>query len=133
MGTLSTKQIRDANNQKFNQRVFSEGDDGPYQPVILANHSTTGLGDGNRLITTAGVGVVLGSAPAKWITIQAYRSNTGYIAIGSTAVSASETAGTGTGFSLAAGESITLPINDLLNVVINGTIGGDGIRYIYGK
>lgn len=98
------------------------------------NHATTGIADGHKEVTTAGTPVALmaTSTLAKWVIVQAYRSNTGYIAVGGSSVSASATAGTGTGASLAAGESVTLPIADLATVHIDATVNGEGVRFTYG-
>lgn len=110
-------------------------------PVVLASdqsahpvdHSTTGTADGHKEVTTAGTRVVLAaSTAAKWATIQAYRSNTGTIAVGGATVNASVTAGTGTGISLSAGESITLPCDNLNDINIDSTVNGEGVRYTYG-
>ena len=98
------------------------------------DHSTTGIAHGHKEVTTAGTPLMLAAAKAaKWVTIQAYRSNTGYIAIGgSSSVSASLTAGTGTGLNLAAGESATFPCDDLSDFWLDATVSGEGVRYTYG-
>lgn len=98
------------------------------------NHATTGIGQGFKTSTSVGTGVVLAATTAaKWVTLQAYRSNTGFVAIGgSAAVNASATAGTGNGVNIAAGDSVTLPIDDLADVFIDVTISGEGVRYTYG-
>lgn len=98
------------------------------------NHATTGIGQGLKTSTSVGTGVVLASTTAaKWVTLQAYRSNTGFVAVGgSAAVNASATAGTGNGLNLAAGESATFPIDDLADIFIDVTISGEGVRYTYG-
>lgn len=98
------------------------------------DHSTTGIAHGHKEVTTAGTAVVLSTPKAaKWVTIQAYLSNTGYIAVGgSSSISASATAGTGTGLRLAAGESVTWPCDDLSDFWLNSTVSGEGVRYTYG-
>jgi hypothetical protein len=97
------------------------------------DHTTTGTADGNKLVTTAGTAVVLAASTlAKWVTIQAYRSNTGYVAVGGSTVLASATVGTGRGISLAASESVTLPIANLNTVYVDSTVNGEGVRYTYG-
>ena len=98
---------------------------------VSADHSTTGVGHGVKTVTTAGTDVVLAaSTSAKWIIIQAQTDNTGWIAVGATGVDA--TVATGTGALLGAGESITLPIDNLADVYIDSTVNGEGVRYTYG-
>lgn len=95
------------------------------------DHSSTGIGHGVTTVTTAGTDVVLaGSTAAKWVTVQAQTDNTGWIAVGATGVDATEA--TGTGVLLDAGESVTLPIDNLADVFIDSTVNGEGVRYTYG-
>lgn len=95
------------------------------------DHSSTGIGHGVTTVTTAGTDVALASSTAaKWVTIQAQTDNTGWIAVGATGVDATEA--TGTGVLLDAGESITLPIDNLADVFIDSTVNGEGVRYTYG-
>lgn len=127
------------------------GADGDYAPLIVdasgrlhvaalvagsavigkVDHSTTGLGHGVTTVTTAGTDVALaGSTAAKWVTVQAQTDNTGWIAVGATGVDATEA--TGNGVLLDAGESITLPVDNLADVFIDSTVNGEGVRYTYG-
>lgn len=105
------------------------------QPAIPVDHSTTGIGHGHKEVTTAGTPLALASSTAaKWVTIQAYRANTGYIAIGgANTVSASATKGTGTGLSLAAGEAATFPCDNLADFWLDASVNGDGVRFTYGS
>lgn len=104
----------------------------PGQVIGKVDHTTTGIGHGVKTVASAGTDEALvGSAtPAKWVTVQAQSDNTGSIAIGGSGVDATEA--TGTGISLAAGESVTLPVNDLADVHVDATTSGDGVRYTYG-
>lgn len=97
------------------------------------DHSTTNIGHGSKSVTTAGTDVCLVSSttPVKWVTIQARTSNTGYIAVGSAGVDA--TLGTGTGVLLSAGGAITLPSDNLLDIYIDSTVNGEGVRFTYGS
>jgi len=98
---------------------------------IKVNHTTTGIGHGKKTVTTAGTDVALAaSTPAKWVTVQAYRANTANIAVGAAGVDA--TAATGDGVTLAPGESITLPVDNLADVFIDATVNGEGVRFTYG-
>lgn len=95
------------------------------------DHSTTGIGHGVKTVTSAGTDeAIAGSTAAKWITVQAQTDNTGWIAVGGTGVDATEA--TGTGVLLDAGESVTLPIDNLADVFIDATVNGEGVRYTYG-
>jgi hypothetical protein len=98
------------------------------------DHAATGLGHGMKTVAASATPEVLASSTAaKWVTIQAYRSNTGFVAIGgSNTVNAAATAGTGTGLSLAAGESVTLLIDNLADVWLAVTVNGEGARYTFG-
>lgn len=85
---------------------------------------------GVKTVTTAGTDVALAtSASARWVIIQAQTDNTGVIAVGEAGVDA--TVATGTGVALAAGESISLPADDLAGIYIDATVSGDGVRYTY--
>jgi len=86
--------------------------------------------DGVKVVTTAGTDVALAtSESARWVIIQAQTDNTGVIAVGEAGVDA--TVATGTGVALAAGESISLPCEDLGSIYIDSTVSGDGVRYTY--
>jgi hypothetical protein len=100
---------------------------------ISADHATTGIGHGHKESTSIGTAVVLAASTlAKWVTLQAYRANTANVAVGGSGVVATVTIGTGTGVTLAPGETITLPIDNLADVYIDVTTSGDGVRYTYG-
>lgn len=98
---------------------------------MKADHTTTDIGQGVTTVTTAGTDVVLSTYTlAKWVSIQAQTDNSGYIAVGGAGVDA--TISTGTGILLAAGESITFPVDNLSDVYIDSTVNGEGVRYTYG-
>lgn len=97
-----------------------------------ASSASTILGQGNRTVATAGTDVVLStsSVPCKRVTIEAYRANTGTIAVGGTGVDAA--ASNGTGMTLAAGEAVSMNVSNLNQVYIDATVSGEGVRYTYG-
>lgn len=98
---------------------------------IVADHSTSSIGHGVKTVTTAGTDVALAtSTSAKWVTIQAQTDNTNYIAVGASGVDA--TVATGTGIMLAAGDVITLPVDNLADIYIDSLVNGEGVRYTYG-
>jgi 2-succinyl-5-enolpyruvyl-6-hydroxy-3-cyclohexene-1-carboxylate synthase len=89
------------------------------------------ISQGVKVVTTAGTDVVLATSRSiKWIIIQAQTDNTGFVSIGASGVDA--TVATGTGIALAAGESLTLPGDDLANIYIDATVSGEGVRFTYG-
>ena len=94
-------------------------------------HNITTIVDGVKVVGTAGVDVALssGSTPAKLIVVQAQTDNTSKIAVGATGVDA--TVATGTGIILDPGDTMTLPISDLINVYIDALVSGEGVRYTY--
>jgi len=126
----------------FPKKLVDMGDDTFAEKMVLGadpsgasigavDHTTTGIGHGVKIVTTAGTDVVLAeSTAAKWVTIQAQTDNTGLIAVGGSGVDATEA--TGTGVALAAGESITLPIDNLADIYIDSTVNGEGVRFTYG-
>lgn len=92
------------------------------------DHTTTGLGHGFKTVTAAGTDEAIAATTAcKWVLIQAYRTNTGYIAVGGTGVDAATT-----GVELSPGQSLTLMVDDLADVCIDSTVNGEGVRFTYG-
>jgi hypothetical protein len=130
-GSFTTKQIRTGDGSLIDMRMWDETGSGPYSFVQRLDHNTTGIGHGVKTVTTAGTDVVLAaSTAAKWVTVQSQTDNTGMIAVGASGVDA--TVATGTGVLLAAGESITMPVDNLADVFIDSTVNGEGVRYTYG-
>ena len=96
------------------------------------DHTTTGIGSGRKVVTTAGTRVALATTTlAKWVTITAETDNTGYVVVGS-AAGVIAALGTREGVPLAAGDSITLPLDDLADVGLDSTVNGDGVTFTYG-
>jgi len=98
--------------------------------IGLTGHDVTGVGDGIKVVATAGTDVVLASSTtAKLVIIQAQTDNTNKIAVGATGVDA--TVATGTGILLDPGDAVTLPVDDLADVYIDALVSGEGVRYMY--
>lgn len=98
---------------------------------VPTNHSTTGLGDGVKVVAVAGTDEALASSTAaKWVTIQAQTDNTSSVAIGATGVDA--TVATGDGISLDPGDVITIPCDNLADIFVDALVSGEGVRFIYG-
>jgi len=93
-------------------------------------HDIQGIGHGVKTVAAAGTDEVLAdSTPAKLVIIQAQTDNTGVIAVGNAGVDA--TVATGTGIALYAGESVTIPCDNLFDIYLDATVNGEGARYTY--
>lgn len=93
-------------------------------------HSYTGIGDGRKVVTTAGTRVTLAaSTAAKQVIITAETDNTGLIVVGGTTVVAS--LATRQGVPLNAGDTIALEIDNLNDVNLDSTVNGDGVTFTY--
>lgn len=90
------------------------------------------LGVGNKAVATAGTAEALVSAstPCAWVVITAAPANTGNITVGDSNVVAAADAEAGV--TLAAGDSLTLPVLDLSIVFIDATVSGDEVGFLYG-
>lgn len=99
--------------------------------ALPVNESSPGaIGDGRKVVTTAGTAVALATATAaKSVTITAETDNTGIISVGGSGVIASLATRRGT--PLNAGDSMSLDISDLAVVYIDSTVNGDGVTYTY--
>ena len=95
------------------------------------DHATTGIGDGRKVTVSAGTSVALASSTAaKWVTVTAETDNSGVVVVGGSTVVAA--LATRRGIPLMAGDSCTLPIDDLADVYIDSTVSGDGVTFTYG-
>jgi len=90
------------------------------------------IGHGRTTVTPAYTITQLYSTPTscQWITIQAARSNTGFIAIG-TSPGVTATPGASYGVVLESLDTYTLN-GDLADIYINGTVTNDAVTYTYG-
>lgn len=91
----------------------------------------TGINHGVKTVTTAGTDetLVASTTAVKRVIIQAQTDNTGFIAIGTAGVDATEA--TGTGVLLTAGDSVEFDIDDLVDISIDATADGEGVRFTY--
>jgi len=94
-------------------------------------HDKTGIEHGVKVVGTAGVHVCLvtTSKPAKAILLQSQTDNTGLIAVGGDNVDATEA--TGDGIILYAGDTMASEIDDLIDVYVDATVSGEGVRFVY--
>lgn len=88
--------------------------------------------DGLKLVTTAGTRetLVASSTPARSVTITAKGSNTGDVVVGGSTVVALDNA-TRRGTPLAAGDTMTMDIDDLQKIYIDTTVNGEGVTFTY--
>jgi hypothetical protein len=98
--------------------------------MILSNPVGT-LGTGRKVVTSAGTAETLvdGSKIVASVAIQAETDNTNNVAVGDANVVAA--AGSERGLILAAGESTTMSINDLVRVYVDAVTNGEGVTYLY--
>lgn len=107
----------------------NDGDVAKTNPLPSYNAFGT-IGDGRKVVTTAGTAVALASTTAvKRVYIQAEIDNTGVIVVGASTVVASLS--TRRGIALNAGDVLTLDIDDLADVYIDSTVNGDGVTFTY--
>ncbi|MBU2177783.1 MAG: hypothetical protein KJ556_22035 [Gammaproteobacteria bacterium] len=94
-------------------------------------HDVTTIGQGVKVVATVGTDlqIISTSTAAKIVIIESQTDNTGLIAVGGSGVDATEA--TGTGVILYAGDTITVPVDDLSDVYIDATVSGEGVRYTY--
>ena len=90
----------------------------------------TAIGDGRKVVTTAGEREALASStPATIVIITAETDNTGYVVVGGATVVAA--LATRQGIPLNAGDSVTLEIDNLADVYLDVTISGEGVTFLY--
>lgn len=98
-------------------------------PVMVGSRPV--IGDQRKFVTTPGTAVALAATtPCSWVQVTAETDNTGVIVVGRSTVVAA--LGTRRGTPLNAGDSVTLPCDDLANVYIDATVGTDGVTFLYG-
>ena len=118
---------------------FAEVDSSGFLKVVLQagtagagkiDHTVTTIGEGRQIAGTAGTRVALASSTsAKIVIITAETDNTDYVAVaGSTVIEADATR---TGTPLAAGDSVTLLVDDLADVYIDVAVNDEGVTYTY--
>lgn len=85
----------------------------------------TAIYTGSKTVTTAGTQVPLTSTSTgiHTVVVKAKSANTGVIYIGNSDVDSSS------GLPLAAGEALTITINNLNKVYIDASVNGEGVNY----
>jgi hypothetical protein len=81
---------------------------------------------GKKTVAAAGTAEALGESQTLTVgvTIKAEADNTGTVYVGD------EDVDSASGFQLAKGESIFIPINDLAAVYLDVSVSGDGVTYL---
>ena len=99
--------------------------------ALRVGHDVTGVADNRRIVTTAGTRVTLVAAttPAKYVAITAETDNTGLIVVGGATVVA--LLATRQGIPLNAGDSMSMDVDDLVDVYLDSTVSGDGVTFTY--
>lgn len=96
----------------------------------LVNLTSRTIGDGRKLVTTAGTRVALGGdVPCRRVHITALVGNTGTVVVGSSTVVAS--AATRQGVPLMPLSSITLEVKNLNLVYLDSEQNNEGVSYLY--
>lgn len=97
-----------------------------------AGDVATTLTDGRKTVTAAGIAEAISATLAcQWVTLTALKTNTGDIYAGGSAVSA--VSGSEAGQPLAAGDSITFPVDDAATVFIDAEVSGEGVTFTVGS
>jgi hypothetical protein len=94
---------------------------------VTANIKALGtVGSGQKTVTSAGTAEAIASSTAiESVTIKALADNTGNIYVGDSGVDSTN------GFVLAAGETVSLDIDNLADVYIDAGTNDDGVSFIY--
>lgn len=105
----------------------AEGGSGGGASVVTANIAPpTNIGNGQKTVALAGTAEVLAaSTTCKSITIKALVGNSGDVYVGSSSVTSAN------GFVLAAGDTVSLDIDNLADIYLDTSSDGDGVSYIY--
>lgn len=94
--------------------------------------SVTTLTDGRKTIATAGTAAAIrASLACKWVIVTALKVNTADVYVGGASVSADVDTEVGT--PLAAGESLTIPIDNASKVFIDVLVNGEGVTFTVGS
>lgn len=93
-------------------------------------HDQTGIGDGRKVVTSAGTAEALaGSTTCKRVILSALFENTGIVVVGTSTVVAAS--GTRRGMPLNPADTIEIDIDNLADIFLDVTVSGEGVSYIY--
>lgn len=96
-------------------------------PVWVQMKPGTSVGSGQETVVAAGTAVPLSTTSTSIlsVTVKALATNTGDIYVGGSTVAAAN------GYVLAAGELVSLDVDDLMDVYIDAAVNGEGVSFIY--
>ena len=98
-------------------------------PVAVTS-AVTSISDDRKVVTTAGTRVALATSFAcKEVIITAETDNTGIVVVGAAGTVVAAIA-TRRGVPLAAGDSLTLQIDNLADIGLDSTVSGDGVTFM---
>lgn len=131
--TVATDDISGVQYQRVKVTWGADGtatDTSASSPLPVTVTTITAIGDGRKVVTTAGTRVTLASSTAiKQVVITAETDNTGYVVVGGSTVVAA--LATRTGIPLNPGDSVALEIDNLADVYLDSIVSGDGVTYAY--
>lgn len=92
--------------------------------------------DGRKVVAAAGtrVQLVATDTPAKLVTVMAMPTNTDIVVLGGSTVVAGNSTDSGAvrrGVPLNPGQSITLNVENLLEIYLDSVVSGEGVTYLY--
>lgn len=94
------------------------------------NYTYTTLGDGRVVSVTPATAVVFGAAqPCRRIVATALPTNTDVVAVGASTVLAA--LGSRRGITLAPGQSVEVPIDDVSKLYLDAVVAGEGVTFVY--
>ena len=100
------------------------------QITTFGTPTPSGVGDGRKVVTTAGTREALASStPCKKVDITAETDNTGVVVVGGSTVVAALS--TRRGVPLYAGDTYSLEIDNLNDINIDTTVSGEGVTFTY--
>jgi len=97
----------------------------------IVGHDVTAIGDGRKVVATAGTRerLVASSTLAKYVTLTAETDNTGIVVVGD--ITCIAALATRRGTPLNAGDSFSIPVDDLYDVYLDTTVSSDGVTYTH--
>ena len=125
---LIASQLVDADEEKINPAT-KEKQDSIISAINSIGGGATALTAGRKAVVVTNTAIVLGSAACKTIFINAFVSNSDIIVVGGSSVVYSPE-GSRTGKVLYPGDSLTISIDNISKIYINGT-ANDGITFSF--
>lgn len=125
---------------KATPTTLSDGERGEVQMDTKGNLKITAacssIASGRKTVTTAGtvVPLVATPTPCTMVDISAIESNTDMVVIGgATALAGTSMDGAGTrlGVPIAAGQTMTVYVNDLSKIYLDAVVSGEGVSFTY--